>query len=85
MTGGGTSGHVNPAIAIAESIKLNFPNSEIAFVGTPRGIENKLIPNAGYELYHVDVRGISRSLSQKNIRAAYLALTSPYKAKKIIK
>lgn len=85
MTGGGTSGHVNPAIAIAESIKLNFPNSEIAFVGTPRGIENKLIPDVGYELYHVDVRGISRSLSPKNIRAAYLAATSPYKAKKIIK
>lgn len=85
MTGGGTSGHVNPAIAIAESIKLNFPGSEIAFVGTPRGIENKLVPKAGYKLYHVDVRGISRSLSPKNIRAAYLALTSPYRAKKIIK
>ncbi len=85
MTGGGTSGHVNPAIAIAEAIKLNFPDSEIAFVGTPRGIENKLVPAAGYELYHVDVRGISRKLTVKNIRAAYLALTSPQKAKKIVK
>ncbi len=85
MTGGGTSGHVNPAIAIAESIKKNFPGSEIAFVGTPRGIENKLVPAAGYKLYHVDVRGIRRSLSPANLRAAYLALTSPYKAKKLIK
>lgn len=85
MTGGGTSGHVNPAIAIAESIKLNFPGSEIAFVGTPRGIENKTVPAAGYKLYHVDVRGIRRSLSPANIRAAYLAFTSPYRAKKIIK
>ncbi len=85
MTGGGTSGHVNPAIAIAEAIKLNFPDSEIAFVGTPRGIENKTVPAAGYKLYHVDVRGIKRSLSPANIRAAYLALTSPYRAKKLIR
>ena len=85
MTGGGTSGHVNPALAIAETVMMNAPGSEIAFVGTPRGIENKLIPAAGYKLYHVDVRGLRRSFSHANIRAAYLALTSPHKAKKIIK
>lgn len=85
MTGGGTGGHVNPALAIANTIKENEPDSEIAFVGTPRGIENKLVPKAGYKLFHVDVMGISRSLSPKNIKAAYLALTSPRKAKKIIK
>lgn len=85
MTGGGTGGHVNPALAIANTIMENEPDSEIAFVGTPRGIENKLVPNAGYKLYHVDVMGIRRSLSPKNIKAAYLALTSPRKAKKIIK
>lgn len=85
MTGGGTGGHVNPALAIAQTIKEKEPDSEIAFVGTPRGIENKLVPAAGYKLYHVDVMGLRRSLSLKNIKAAYLALTSPIKAKKIIK
>ncbi len=85
MTGGGTGGHVNPALAIAGTIMENEPESEIAFVGTPRGIENKLVPKAGYKLYHVDVMGLRRSLSLKNIKAAYLALTSPAKAKKIIK
>ncbi|MCD7776752.1 MAG: UDP-N-acetylglucosamine--N-acetylmuramyl-(pentapeptide) pyrophosphoryl-undecaprenol N-acetylglucosamine transferase, partial [Firmicutes bacterium] len=85
MTGGGTSGHVNPALAIAETIKLNIPGSEIAFVGTPHGIENKLVPRAGYRLYHVDVKGFSRSLSPKNIKAAYLAAVSPHRAKKIIR
>lgn len=84
MTGGGTSGHVNPALAIAETVAMNAPGSEIAFVGTPRGIENKLVPKAGYELYHVDVRGIRRSLSPANLRAAYLAVTSPHEAMKII-
>lgn len=85
MTGGGTAGHVNPALAIANTIKENDPSSEIAFVGTSRGIENKLVAKAGYELYHVNVMGLSRKLTLKNIKAAYLALTSPFKAKKIIK
>ena len=85
MTGGGTGGHVNPAIAIADTIKRNEPDSEIIFVGTERGIENKLVPAAGYELRHVDVRGIRRSLSLANIRAFWLAMTSPYKAKKLIR
>lgn len=85
MTGGGTGGHVNPALAIADTIKQNEPDSEIIFVGTERGIENKLVPASGYELRHVDVRGIRRSLSPANIRAFWLALTSPYKAKKLIR
>ena len=80
MTGGGTGGHVNPAIAIADTIKAHIPDAEIAFVGTKRGIENKLVPAAGYELYHVDVRGFRRSLSPANIRAAFLALVSPLAA-----
>jgi len=84
MTGGGTGGHVNPALAIANTIMENDPSSEIAFVGTSRGIENKLVPAAGYKLYHVEVRGIRRSLSLSNLKAAYLALTSPGKAKRII-
>ena len=84
MTGGGTGGHVYPAIAIANTIKQNISGSEIAFVGTPRGIENKICKNEGYPIYHVEVMGIRRSLSPRNIKAMYLALTSPYKAKKII-
>ena len=84
MTGGGTGGHVYPAIAIANTIKQNIAGSEIAFVGTPNGIENKICKSEGYPIYHVDVMGISRSLSPRNVRAIYLALTSPGKAKKII-
>lgn len=85
ITGGGTGGHVNPALAIANTIKQNDPDSVIAYVGTKRGIENKLVPKAGYPMYYVDVKGIKRSLSPSNIKAAYLALTSPIKAKKIIR
>ncbi len=85
MTGGGTGGHVNPAIAIANSIKENHPRAVIEFVGTSRGIENKLVPKEGYKLHHVEVQGFKRKLSPYNIKSAWLAFTSPMKAKKLIR
>ena len=84
MTGGGTGGHVNPALAIANTIGQNDPDAVIAYVGTKKGIENKLVPKAGYPLYYVEVQGLRRNLSPANLKAAYLAMTSPIKAKSII-
>ena len=84
MTGGGTGGHVNPALAIANTICQNDPDAVIAYVGTKKGIENKLVPKAGYPLYHVEVQGLRRSFSPSNLKAAYLAVTSPLKARSII-
>lgn len=85
LTGGGTGGHINPALAIADIIKMNVPDAEIAFVGTERGMENRLIPKEGYPLYHIEIQGIRRSLSLSNFKTAYLVMTSPHKAKKIIR
>ncbi len=85
MTGGGTGGHVNPALAIANTIRQNDPTAEIAYVGTKRGIESKLVPAAGYPLYFVEIQGMRRSLSLSNLKTLYLTLTSPGKARKIIK
>ena len=85
MTGGGTGGHVYPAIAIANTIKNNIPDAEIAFVGTPKGIENRICRAEGYNIFHVEVKGIRRSLSPANIKALYLAVVSPIRAKKILK
>ncbi len=87
MTGGGTGGHVNPAIAIADLIKKNIPGAEIAFVGTEHGIENRLVPESGYALYHVKVSGFNRRhlLSKENLKAALAAVISPFAARKIIK
>lgn len=85
MTGGGTGGHINPALAIADTIRKNEPDSEIIFVGTTHGKETELVPRAGYELRYVEVRGISRSLSPKNIKAAWYILTAPHKAERLIK
>ena len=84
MTGGGTGGHINPAVAIANTIKKNHPQAEIAFVGTRRGKEKELVPKEGYPLYFVEVDGIRRSLSPKNIKALYLACVSPLRARKLL-
>lgn len=85
LTGGGTGGHVNPALAIADVIRTNDPDAEIAFVGTERGIENKLVGREGYPMYHVQIQGVRRSLSLSNFKTAYLVLTSPSKAAKILR
>ena len=78
LTGGGTAGHINPALAIAEIVSRNAPGSEILFVGVRGGKEEELVPRAGYRLCYVGSMGIRRSLSPANIRAVWLALTSPY-------
>ena len=81
MTGGGTGGHVNPAIAIADTIRRNCPEAQVAFVGTKNGKETDLVPRAGYKLYYVESMGLQRSLSPANFKAAFLAATSPYSKK----
>ncbi len=85
LAAGGTAGHINPAIAIANTIKEYDPEARIAFVGTKRGMENKLVTAAGYEIYHVEIRGLQRSLSPANIKAAYYYFTAPSKAKKLLR
>lgn len=89
MTGGGTGGHVNPALNIAHEIKKIIPEAEISFVGTKRGIESNLVPKAGYEIDFVDVQGFVRKPSLKgiktNMHALKLSMTSIAEAKKIMK
>ncbi len=85
LSGGGTAGHVNPAIAIAEIVKAHDPHAAIAFVGTPHGMENRLVRDAGYPIYHVNVHGFSRSLSLRNLGALWLAAVSPLRAKEILR
>ncbi len=85
LCGGGTGGHINPALAIASSIKSVDGDAVIEFVGTNRGLETKLVPEAGYKLNTVEVYGFHRSLTLKNVKVAYKALTSVRNAKKIVK
>ena len=84
MSGGGTGGHINPALAIADTIKQNDPSAEIAFVGTRKGKESELVPRAGYPLHFVEIQGISRSLSPQNLKTLWYILTAPRKAASLI-
>lgn len=85
LAGGGTGGHINPAIAIANTIKANDKRAEIAFIGTKKGMENNLVAKAGYPLYHIEMSGLRRSLSLSNIKTAYYYFTAPIKAKKLLR
>lgn len=85
---GGTGGHINPGLAIADMIKNKYPDAEFLFAGTPKGMEAKLVPAAGYRLETIKVAGFQRKISLENIgrnikAAAYLA-ASGRRAKQII-
>ncbi len=89
FAGGGTAGHINPALAIADYIKTRHPETEISYIGTAEKLEAKLVPAKGYKFYTIKVAGFRRSFSPKaiahNISAATKAATSTMNAKKIIK
>lgn len=89
LAGGGTSGHINPAVAIAEIIKKNRPDAEFCFAGTPNGIESRIVRNLGYRFEEIDVHGFQRSLSfeniKRNLQAVKCLMFASSRSKKIIK
>ncbi|MBQ3925154.1 MAG: undecaprenyldiphospho-muramoylpentapeptide beta-N-acetylglucosaminyltransferase [Firmicutes bacterium] len=84
MTGGGTGGHIYPAIAIADKIMERTHDSEILFVGTTHGLEKDLVPKAGYPIKFVTVRGIDRKHPLNNIKVFRDYNKGKKEAKKII-
>ena len=87
FAGGGTAGHINPALAVAGYIKEKHPDAEISYIGTAQKLEAKLVPEKGYDFYTIDVAGFSRSLSPKgiahNVSAVKKAVTASNKVKKL--
>jgi len=81
----GTGGHINPGIAIANKIKDEDKKSEIIFLGTVRGLENDLVPRAGYGLKTVEAYGYGRSLTIENIKNVLKNFKGINQTKKIIK
>ncbi len=63
ISGGGTGGHINPGLAIADYFKKMQPDCEILFVGTKKGLERELVPKAGYDIKYIEVAGFKRKLS----------------------
>ena len=85
ISGGGTGGHIFPAISIANALRKIDPEIEILFVGAEGRMEMEKIPAAGYKIVGLPVAGLYRSLSLKNFSVLIKLLKSLNKAKKIIK
>ena len=81
----GTAGHINPGIAIANKIKQEEKDSQIIFLGTTRGLENDLVPKAGYELKTIDAYGLSKEISISNLKKMLKTIKGVGEAKKLIK
>src|SRR6056297_2009012 len=67
IAGGGTGGHVYPAIAIADAVRAARPEARVVFAGTQDRLEARAVPEAGYALHPITVSGFQRSLSAENL------------------
>lgn len=85
ISGGGTGGHIYPAIAIANEIKLRYPEAAILFVGAKDKMEMEKVPQAGYEIKGLWISGIQRRLTAKNLSFPFKLLSSLWKAGRIVK
>lgn len=84
ISGGGTAGHINPAIAIAKRMKKEY-GAEILFVGKETGLEKTLVPKEGFDIKYIDVEGLVRKLTLKNVTVALKYLRAIGDAKRMIR
>jgi len=85
ISGGGTGGHIYPAIAIANELKLSYPEANFLFVGAKDKMEMEKIPQAGYEIKGLWISGIQRKLSFKNLSFPFKMINSLWNASRIIR
>lgn len=84
IAAGGTAGHINPGISIADIIKKNYPKARIIFIGTEYGLEGKLVPKAGYEVRFIHSKGFSKN-PVKLLKSAVLNARGVFEVNKILK
>ena len=85
LSGGGTGGHIYPAIAIANELKSRFPDAEFLFVGAKDRMEMEKVPQAGYNIKGLWISGIQRQLTLKNLMFPFKLISSLWNARKIVK
>ncbi|WP_437398886.1 undecaprenyldiphospho-muramoylpentapeptide beta-N-acetylglucosaminyltransferase [Flagellimonas lutimaris] len=85
LSGGGTGGHIYPAVAIANELKRRYPDAEFLFVGAKDKMEMEKVPQAGYEIKGLWISGIQRKLTFKNLMFPFKLISSLLEARKIVK
>lgn len=85
LSGGGTGGHIYPAIAIADALKAKYPHSEFLFVGSQDRMEMQKVPQAGYQIKGLWIAGIQRKLTWSNLMFPFKLISSLFKSARIIK
>lgn len=85
ISGGGTGGHIYPAIAIADELKAAYPHAEFLFVGAQDRMEMEKVPQAGYKIKGLWISGLQRSLSTKNLLFPLKLISSLHKSRNILK
>ena len=85
ISGGGTGGHIFPALSIADAIRSKYPEAKILFVGANNRMEMQRVPDAGYDIVGLPIAGFDRKNLLKNFKVLWLILKSQRMAKKIIK
>lgn len=85
MSGGGTGGHIFPAVAIAQEIRKRFPDAEFLFIGANGKMEMEKVPQAGFKIEGLNIAGFDRGNLLKNIGLPFKIISSLAKARKIIK
>lgn len=84
ISGGGTGGHIYPAVAIADALKRQKPDIELLFVGAEGRMEMEKVPKAGYQIVGLPIRGLQRSLSLRNLGVPLRLLQSLWKANSLL-
>ena len=85
LSGGGTGGHIFPAVAIAKQLQQRYPDAQILFVGALGKMEMEKVPKEGFEIVGMPIEGLKRSLSPRNLIVAFKTLQSFWKARKLLK
>lgn len=85
LSGGGTGGHIYPAIAIANELKVRYPDAEFLFVGAKDRMEMEKVPQAGYKIEGLWISGLQRKLTFKNLMFPFKVISSLIKAAKIVR
>ncbi|MCM4169401.1 UDP-N-acetylglucosamine--N-acetylmuramyl-(pentapeptide) pyrophosphoryl-undecaprenol N-acetylglucosamine transferase [Arenibacter antarcticus] len=85
LSGGGTGGHIYPAIAIANELKVRYPDAEFLFVGAKDRMEMEKVPQAGYKIEGLWISGLQRKLSLTNLMFPFKVISSLMKAAEIVK